>query len=63
VGVGQVIAGWDIAVCKLRKGAKATLTIPPHLGYGVEGSFSVPPNATLTFEIEVIDFEEGEAIN
>ena len=59
VGAGQVIAGWDMGVCKLRKGAKATLTIPPHYGYGAQGyPPAIPPNATLTFAIDVIDFEE-----
>jgi len=59
VGAGQVIAGWDIGICKLRKGAKATFTIPPHFGYGANGyPPAIPPNATLTFAIDVIDFEE-----
>jgi len=48
-----------MGVCKLRKGAKATLTIPPHYGYGAQGyPPAIPPNATLTFAIDVIDFEE-----
>jgi len=41
----------------MRKGEKATLTIPPHMGYGAQGSGEViPPNATLTFDVEVVDF-------
>ena len=34
IGVGQVIQGWDEGICKLNKGAEATLTIPGEMGYG-----------------------------
>ena len=40
----------------MRKGEKATLTIPSHLGYGTHGAGDIPPNATLTFVVEVEDF-------
>ena len=59
VGKGKVIAGWDIAITKLKKGDKATITIPAHYGYGAHGSPPViPKDATLIFDIEVIDFEK-----
>ena len=57
VGVGQVISGWDEGICQLQKGQKAILTCPPHYAYGAQGAGDViPPNATLTFEVEVIEF-------
>ena len=43
----------------LRKGQKAIITSPPETAYGSEGANDVvPPNATLIFEIEIIDFKE-----
>tara|TARA_B100000767_G_scaffold271317_1_gene296690 strand:- start:11047 stop:11979 length:933 start_codon:yes stop_codon:yes gene_type:complete len=58
IGLGQVIKGWDEGIALLSKGAKATLIIPPHLGYGSNGAGGViPPNATLKFEVELVDFK------
>jgi FKBP-type peptidyl-prolyl cis-trans isomerase len=55
-GVGQVIGGWDQALLRLRGGDKARLTIPPHLAYGAQGIPPIiPANATLIFEIEVLE--------
>ena len=57
IGVGQVIKGWDQGVVQLQKGQKAKLTCPPDYAYGANGYPPViPPNATLTFEVEVLDF-------
>ena len=57
LGVGQVIKGWDQGIAQLEKGQKAKLTIPPELGYGAAGAGGViPPNATLIFEVELVDF-------
>ncbi len=58
VGVGQVIQGWDEAFLAMKKGEKRTLIIPSKLGYGSHGKGgSIPPNATLLFDVELIDFE------
>ena len=58
-GVGQVIKGWDEAMQLLNKGSKATLVIPSELGYGSTGAGNgvIPPNATLIFEVELVDIK------
>lgn len=56
VGVGQVIPGWDEGICLLNVGDKARLVIPSDLGYGSRGAGGViPPNATLVFDVELMD--------
>jgi FKBP-type peptidyl-prolyl cis-trans isomerase len=55
LGAGRVIKGWDEGIQKLRVGERATLIIPPALGYGERGAGNViPSNATLIFIVEVV---------
>jgi len=57
LGVGQVIKCWEMGVAELVKGQKAILNCPPDIAYGAKGAGGViPPNATLKFEVEVINF-------
>jgi FKBP-type peptidyl-prolyl cis-trans isomerase len=59
VSLTEVIKGWKEALLMMPAGSKWQLFVPPHLAYGKEGSgLTVPPNATLVFELEFVAVKE-----
>lgn len=57
LGYGRVIDGWDQGLVGMREGGRRQLVIPPGLAYGTSGRGSIPANATLIFDVEVLSVE------
>jgi FKBP-type peptidyl-prolyl cis-trans isomerase FkpA len=57
LGAQEVIPGWDEGVAGMKVGGRRILTIPSRMGYGARGTpdGSIPPNATLVFEVELVE--------
>jgi FKBP-type peptidyl-prolyl cis-trans isomerase FkpA len=57
VGQHQVIRGWDDGLLGMQPGGRRRLIIPSEFGYGARGAGHgvIPPNATLIFDIELLD--------
>lgn len=61
LGKGEVIRGWDLAASTMQKGERCILTVGPEYGYKASGAGPIPPNATLIFEMEMMDWDEPSA--
>lgn len=55
IGEGRVIQGWERGLIGMKVGGTRLLVIPPSLGYGATGIGAIPPNATLIFEVELLE--------
>lgn len=57
LGVGQVIDGWEQGLVGMNGGGLRRIVIPPSLAYGNSRSGIIPPNATLVFEVELLEVQ------
>jgi peptidylprolyl isomerase len=57
LGAGEVITGWDQGLVGVKIGERRHLVIGADNAYGASGSGSIPPNAPLAFDVDVVDIQ------
>jgi FKBP-type peptidyl-prolyl cis-trans isomerase FkpA len=57
LGTNSVIAGWEQGVPGMKVGGERVLVVPPSLAYGDARRGPIPPNATLIFQIDLLDVQ------
>jgi peptidylprolyl isomerase len=57
LGAGEVIPGWEEGFASMKEGGRRKLMVPPGLAYGAQGRGEIPPDATLTFDVELLQIE------
>ncbi|MEL7239201.1 MAG: FKBP-type peptidyl-prolyl cis-trans isomerase, partial [Planctomycetota bacterium] len=60
LGRGEVIKGWEIGLQGMQVGEQRTIVIPPELAYGDRDLGVIPPNSTLTFDVELVGLYREE---
>ena len=58
--IQSMVAGWQEATAMMNKGSKYRLLIPPKLAYGERAMGKIPANATLMFDVEMVDIKKPE---
>jgi FKBP-type peptidyl-prolyl cis-trans isomerase FkpA len=61
LGASNIIPGWNQGIEGMKVGGKRLLIIPPSLAYGAQGIGPIPPNATLIFEIDLLDVSQASS--
>lgn len=62
MALDEVVPGFALGLVQMERGGRYRLTIPPELGYGAQASGPIPANATLVFEIDLLDFKTPEEL-
>ncbi len=61
LNVAQLVPGWKEAITHMKEGSIWRIFVPPHLGWGEKGAPpTIPPNATLIFELELLSIEKPD---
>lgn len=55
IGAGQVLPGFEEGLTGMRVGGHRRVIVPPELGYGARGAGEIPPNETLTFDLQLVE--------